>query len=152
MAKTPRSQLADKKCPKLSQSDHQDSNKICEGWKIGFTPLKEQYFWWMLWWRGDLLAGNQQFEVEILKVLNFQFIFRCKSVSIREMENKEPGKINLKSMKNILEMIFLIIQQWASEACSPPQSELIIFLVTPNCCLQTVLGGFYRREAPCRPI
>ena len=58
-----------------------------------------------------MLAGNQQFEVEILKVLNFQFIFRCKSVSIREMENKEPGKINLKSMKNILEMIFLIIQQ-----------------------------------------
>ena len=55
------------------------------------------------------MAENQQFEVEILKVLNFQFIFRCKSVSIREMENKEPGKINLKSMKNILEMIFLII-------------------------------------------
>ena len=39
MAKTPRSQLADKKCPKLSQSDHQDSNKICEGWKIGFTSF-----------------------------------------------------------------------------------------------------------------
>ena len=117
-----------------------------------FWQSREQYFWWMLWWRRDLLAENQQFEVEILKVLNFQFIFRCKSVSIREMENKEPGKINLKSMKNILEMIFLIIWKWASEACSPPQSELIIFLATPNCCLQTVLSEFSRSGAACRPV